>query len=232
MDTKSINPLTTRQRLRVLFNSISDFYEFMNKLMSFGIDGRWRDRFAELGEGKVLDLACGTGEVMSRLSCNPSVSDVFGADISEKMMKWGRENKSFCKKVFWVAAEAENLPFRSEEFDTVSVAFGLRNFQDRAKAIEEIKRVLRKGGKLIILDTLRPQGVIYPFYRFYLERIIPSITSIFVGDRNSYLYMARSILNFLTKKELSEFLEIHGFSVIKSIDMTFGVATIFVAEKK
>jgi len=226
------NQLISRRKLKELFDSISTYYESTNKVLSLGLDKKWRDKLADFAEGVVLDLACGTGEMTSRFSCKNSVSKVFGADMSKKMMKWGLENKKFCREVNFVASYAESLPFKDDTFDTVCVAFGLRNFENLSSAISEIKRVLKNRGKFISIDTLKPTSAILPFYKFYLLYIIPSITSLLLGKKNEYIYMAKSILNYMTQEELTDFLKSFNFENIKHINLTFGIVTITICENR
>ncbi|MCS7212812.1 MAG: ubiquinone/menaquinone biosynthesis methyltransferase [Candidatus Calescibacterium sp.] len=233
MNDFSINPFANRRKVAGIFNSIASFYEPMNKIMSFGLDGIWRDKAKGYAYGTTLDVACGTGEMTSRFSCSHNVHKVIGTDISIKMMKWGMKNKKFCKDVNFVLSAVEFLPFKSEAFDCVSISFAIRNFEDRIKAIDEIRRVLKKGGRFIILDTLRPRmnPVLYFFYKLYLLRVIPFFIGLLTGDRNSYLYMSQSILNFYSVDEFSKILKQKGFEIEKIDSITFGVVNLIVSRK-
>ncbi len=226
------NQLISRRKLKDLFDSISTYYESTNKVLSLGLDRIWRDKLADFADGVVLDLACGTAEMTSRFSCKSSVSKVFGADMSKKMIKWGIQNKKFCREVNFAVSYAENLPFKDDTFDTVCVAFGLRNFENLSLAISEIKRVLKNKGKFISIDTLKPNSAILPFYKFYLLYVIPSITNILLGKRNDYIYMAKSILNYMTQEELTDFLKKFDFENIKHINLTLGIVTITICENR
>jgi Methylase involved in ubiquinone/menaquinone biosynthesis len=148
------------------------------------------------------------------------------------MIKWGIQNKKFCREVNFAVSYAENLPFKDDTFDTVCVAFGLRNFENLSLAISEIKRVLKNKGKFISIDTLKPNSAILPFYKFYLLYVIPSITNILLGKRNDYIYMAKSILNYMTQEELTDFLKKFDFENIKHINLTLGIVTITICENR
>lgn len=205
----------------------------MNKIISFGFDGIWRDKAVKYAYGLTLDVACGTGELSSRLSCSDNVEKVIGVDISEKMIKWGVRNKRFCKNVFFIVSDVENIPFKDGTFDTVSTSFSLRNFENRLKALESMIRALKRGGKLIILDTLRPKmnPILYFFYRFYLMNIIPSIAGVLTADKYSYEYMSKSILTFYTKDQILKILEERGCKVERVEDINFGIVTLIVARR-
>ncbi|CUU01063.1 demethylmenaquinone methyltransferase / 2-methoxy-6-polyprenyl-1,4-benzoquinol methylase [Candidatus Kryptobacter tengchongensis] len=232
-DSLSKNPFLDKKKVRSLFNSIASFYEIVNKVMSLGLDGGWRNKAVEYAYGLTLDVACGTGELSSRLSCSSRTKKVLATDISEKMIKWGRKNKHFCKDVSFVVSDAENLPFKDEVFDTVSTSFSLRNFEDRLKALNDMMRVIKPGGRFIILDTLKPQmnKILYSLYKFYLMKVIPFLAGILTGDRKSYEYMSKTILNFYTKDDIRKIIESKGFEIEKIEDISFGIVNLIVARK-
>ena len=225
--------LISRKQAKSIFNSIAQIYEIVNHLMSGGLDIIWRDRMVEYFDGFCLDLAGGTGEISRRISCSHKVLQVVCADISEGMLKFAR-TKEYCIAPYFVIADAHELPFRSEYFDTVGVAFGVRNFQERSKAVDEIRRILKVGGKLVVLDTFRPDDVPPPFKTFYLvwlNYIIPRLAGFLTGDRDSYFYMARSIMNFWSPDEFCSFLEGKGFEVLEKKGLSFNTVHIIVAKK-
>lgn len=232
-DSISKNPFLSKNKVRSLFNSIASFYELMNKIMSLGLDGGWRNKAVKYAYGLTLDVACGTGELSSRLSCSDRTKKVFATDISEKMIKWGRKNKHFCKDVSFVVSDAENLPFKDGVFDTVSTSFSLRNFEDRLKALNDMMRVVKVGGRFIILDMLRPKmnRILYSLYRFYLLNVIPSLAGFLTGDKKSYEYMSKSILNFYTKDDICKIIENNGFEIEKIEDINFGIVNLIVARR-
>lgn len=223
------NIFKSRKDIRYLFNSIADFYETINKILSLGLDGRWRDKVSSFAEGVSLDIACGTGEMTYRISCRSKSHYVVGLDISEKMIRWGLKNRSFCSKVSFVVSAGEFLPFKDDSFDSVSVAFGIRNFEDRISALREIKRVLKNNGLLLVLDTFRPKSKTLKFlYKVYLHAI-PHITNFLVGRFEEYLYMSKSILNYMTADEFADFLSMNNFYVERVSDMTFGIVSFVLA---
>ncbi len=226
------NILKSRKDIRYLFNSIADFYETVNKILSLGLDGRWRDKVSSFAEGVTLDIACGTGEMTYRISCNSKVNYVIGLDVSDKMIRWGLKNKNFCSRFNFVVGAGEFLPFKDNTFDSVSVAFGIRNFEDRASALQEIKRVLKNNGYFLILDTFRPKSkTLTILYKVYLYAI-PHITKFLVGRFEEYLYMSKSILNYMTTDEFAEFLSKNDFFIEKISDMTFGIVSFVLARNR
>lgn len=233
MNDFSKNPFADRGKIARIFDSIASFYEPMNKIMSFGLTRKWRDRAKGYAYGTILDVACGTGEMTSRLSCSENAKRVIGVDISIKMMKWGRKTKEFCKDTTFILAAVEKLPFKNEVFDCVYISFAIRNFEDRIKAIDEIRRVLKNGGRFVILDTLRPKmnPILYFLYKIYLFKVIPFLMELLTGDRNSYYYMGQNILYFYSVDEFCEILKQKGFKVEKVDSMTFGVVNLIVSKR-
>ncbi|WP_456367012.1 ubiquinone/menaquinone biosynthesis methyltransferase [Thermococcus sp.] len=197
--------------VRELFNSIAKRYDLVNRLTTLGLDRRWRGKACELALGhltaerpKILDVACGTGDMIrcmrKRLGERGVPAEFYGLDCSERMLEIAKKKVPFAElKV----GNAEEIPFPSESFDLVSVAFGLRNFSDREKAIKEINRVLKDNGLLLILEFSRDESLLGKLAWVYTKTVVPFIGGLLTGNREAYNHLWRSIKAFPSPEELS-----------------------------
>lgn len=218
-------------RVRAYFARIAHRYDLANHLLSLGIDVLWRIRAAKLIQGwnpkRILDLATGSGDLALTIQRACPEAFLVGADFCEPMLQEARK-KGLARLV---VADALRLPFNENEFDAVSVAFGLRNMASWSGALFEIKRVLKSGGHILILDFGMPRGLLRPFYRFYLHNILPTLAAIVTGERSAYDYLAASIDAFPNGEDMCRRLEESGFNRPAYIPLLGGVAAIYIASK-
>lgn len=228
------------QRVAEVFHSVATKYDLMNDLMSFGIHRLWKRFTVELASirkgQKVLDLAGGTGDLTKRLL--PLVGDkglVVLADINNAMLNIGREhlvNSGHVGNVVYVQANAENLPFADEYFDCITIAFGLRNVTYKEKALAAMHRVLKPGGKLLILEFSHLTHVsLKPLYDLYSFTILPFLGKVIVDDSESYQYLAESIRRQPTQEQLKTMMEQVGFSKCDYQNLSAGIVAVHSGSK-
>jgi len=210
--------------VRELFNSIAERYDLVNRLATLGMDRRWRRKACELAlkhlrveRPKMLDVACGTGDMIrcmkKRLERRGVPAEFYGLDCSEKMLEVARKKVPFAKLL---VGDAEEIPFPDGSFDLISVAFGLRNFSDREKAIGEMHRILKGDGLLLLLEFSKNDSFLGRLAWFYTKKVVPFIGGLLTGNKEAYNYLWRSIEEFPSPGELSgEFLK-GGFEVLSA----------------
>jgi len=228
-------PLTDKARhVREVFDSVADNYDLMNDLMSFGVHRLWK-RFtvgmADLKPGQcVLDLAGGTGDLTRLMS--PRVGReglVVLSDINAAMLGNGRSqllDKGIAGNVDFAQANAERLPFRDNSFDLVTMAFGLRNVTDKQQALDSIYRVLRPGGRLLVLEFSRPAAALKPAYDFYSFSILPKLGRLVARDEASYRYLAESIRMHPDQQTLRGMMQQAGFENCDYHNLTGGIVAL------
>ena len=217
------------KNISVMFDSIASKYDRMNHGMSLGIDRLWRRRFVRRLAKKlpekaaVLDLACGTGDLTKALS--EKGYQVTGLDISSEMMAIGREKCRYLSpKPNFVLGSAEQIPFPDDTFDAVTIAFGLRNFDHRARCLAEIRRVLKPGGQLAVLEFAVPRNRHWnKIYLFYFKNILPLIGRL-VGSADAYGYLVDSVLAFPRYEALCDEFRRAGFLFPRYKPYTGGIA--------
>ena len=222
-----------------MFDTISGNYDGLNRVISFGIDIKWRKKVLKLVSDKnpktVLDIATGTGD-LAILMTNTSAEKIIGLDISAGMLDVGRkkiEGKKLSDKIEMILADSENMPFEDNTFDAITVAFGVRNFETLEKGLGEILRVLKPNGIFVILETSVPDKTPYKQgYKFYSKNILPLIGKLFSKDNSAYQYLSESASVFPYGEALNNILRKIGFIDVKAMPQTFGVATIYSASKK
>ena len=208
--------------VRELFNSIAERYDLVNRLTTLGLDKRWRRKacetaltYLDVKKPRILDVACGTGDMircmMKRLEKRGVPARFYGLDCSERMLEIARKKVPFAELR---VGNAEDIPFPDGSFDLVSVAFGLRNFSEREKAISEIHRVLKQGGILLLLEFSRNESPLGKLAWFYTRSVVPIIGGILTGNREAYDHLWRSIEAFPSPEELSREFEKRGFEVL------------------
>ena len=205
------------------FDTIANTYDRLNRVMTLGLDRRWR-RCAVRGlQGNVLDVACGTGDMVLELQKHGCT--VTGVDLSEEMLSIAKRKVENGK---WKVADAEHLPFPNDSFDVVTCAFGVRNFVHLEQGLKEMLRVLKPGGRMVILELATPDSkLIRPFYNLYTKRIIPWLGSRIAGNREAYTYLPMSIERFPKGKA---FLSMLGDSVAEHATerkLTLGVCRLY-----
>jgi len=228
-----------QEQITEMFNKIEPSYDFLNHFMSFGIDNKWRKRaisyLKEIKKPVLLDVATGTGRMVSEMIKLKPVS-IYAIDpsiymLNSMIMRLKRRNK-FDDFLFPSINEAEKLPFKNNFFSAVTVAFGVRNFQNLEVGLKEIFRVTKPGGLVIILELTMPSNsYIRKIYKFYLSKIVPFWGGLISRNRQAYKYLSDSIQKFPDGAEFEKILSHSGLRPLKCIRMTFGIATIYVAEK-
>jgi demethylmenaquinone methyltransferase/2-methoxy-6-polyprenyl-1,4-benzoquinol methylase len=211
----------------------------LNLLMSFGLDRVWRRATVAMAEvdtcDRVLDLAAGTGDLTLAMARLGRPAEVVGTDFVPAMLEVAERKLAQydgCTKVSFSVADAQALPFGDECFDVVMVAFGVRNFPDRAANFREVHRVLRPGGRYLILEFSTPPNRLWrALYRFYNRTVVPSLGALVAGDRASYEYLNESILRFPAQQPLATELREAGFSAVTWRDLTGGIVAVHRAVK-
>jgi demethylmenaquinone methyltransferase / 2-methoxy-6-polyprenyl-1,4-benzoquinol methylase len=223
------------KRVAEVFHSVADKYDVMNDLMSFGIHRIWKKvtiEYSSVRKGqKVLDLAGGTGDLTAKFS--QLVGDdglVVLADINESMLKVGRDklrDKGLFKNIEYVQANAEELPFVDNYFDCITISFGLRNVTDKEKALRSMWRILKPGGRLLILEFSKPQyQILNKAYDLYSFTMLPLMGKIVANDSESYRYLAESIRMHPDQNTLKKMMEDAGFVDVKYHNMTGGIVAL------
>lgn len=227
-----------KEQMAKMFNNISHRYDFLNHLLSMGIDKLWRKtaiRFLKpLKPQRILDVATGTGDfAIQALSLNPQ--KITGVDISEGMLKIGRQKVEKLKlsgKIELLAGDSENLQFAEDTFDAVTVGFGVRNFEDLERGLAEIRRVLRPGGALVVLEFSRPRKFpMRQLYNFYFKNILPGLGRLISKDPSAYTYLPESVEAFPDGMDFENILKKVGFKETACKPLTFGISAIYTARK-
>jgi demethylmenaquinone methyltransferase/2-methoxy-6-polyprenyl-1,4-benzoquinol methylase len=222
-----------------MFDRIADRYDLLNRILSLGIDQGWRHQaVAALNLGpsaRVLDLATGTADLAILEATTHPDCRVDGVDPSARMLEVGQqklERTGLSSRVTLVQGTAESLPFDPATFDGVSIAFGIRNVPDRPRALAEMARVTRPGGRIVILELSEPRGgILGPFARFHVHSVVPFLGGLISGSRE-YRYLQRSIAAFPPAEEFAVIMQDAGLHVLETRPLTFGVATLYVAEPR
>ncbi len=230
----------SRVQVWKLFDRISHRYDLLNRLLSFNRDVKWRkDVVKHLGDSQdqaVLDLAAGTADLLITL-CKESdkIRSGFGLDPAIKMMKIGREKlkkKDLTDRTLLIPGNAEDIPFRNNTMDAVTIAFGIRNLINVDKGLREMYRILKPGGRSIILEFSLPVNrLVRKTYLVYFRYILPWIGSIISGNKYAYNYLNRTVETFPYGNDFLKIMEKNGFINLKSSVLTLGVATIYIGEK-
>lgn len=229
-----------QKKVGAVFESVAKNYDLMNDLMSFGVHRLWK-RFAVLRsvvrEGYcVLDLAGGSGDLTRLLSKKVgSTGHVVLADINSAMLAVGRDrllDEGFCNNIHFVEANAEYLPFNANQFDCITMAFGLRNVTDKSRALSSMYRVLKPGGRLLVLEFSSPTiDALKPFYDWYSFKVLPKLGEWFAQDADSYRYLAESIRMHPAQDELKIMIEEAGFEDCDYLNLSGGIVAIHTAYK-
>lgn len=224
-----------RRFVRGLFGRIAGRYDLTNDVMSLGLHRRWKRRLVELAEltrnHRVLDLAAGTGDLALRASGPADRGLVVAADLTREMMEVGRE-RTGAGEVAWVGADALDLPFLTGTFDRVLIGYGLRNFPDLDRSLQEIHRCLRPGGRLLTLDFARPpRRWLRRAYLRYLEASTATVGWLLHRDPEAYLYIPESLRAYPSQEEVCAAMEGAGFGPCGWIDLVFGTMAIHFADK-
>ncbi|KQX08983.1 bifunctional demethylmenaquinone methyltransferase/2-methoxy-6-polyprenyl-1,4-benzoquinol methylase UbiE [Flavobacterium sp. Root420] len=231
--------LGKKEQVAQMFDNISGNYDNLNRVISFGIDIKWRKKVLKIVSDTnpkiILDIATGTGD-LAILMAQTKAKKIIGLDISAGMLEVGKkkvEDKNLSNIIDLVLGDSENIPFEDNYFDAITVGFGVRNFENLEKGFSEILRVLKPGGVFVILETSVPDKTPYKQgYRFYSKNILPIIGKLFSKDNSAYGYLSESAAAFPYGEALNNILRKIGFIDVVAMPQTFGVATIYSASKK
>lgn len=227
-----------KEQVATMFDNIAPKYDFLNQLLSAGIHKSWRKKAVALLEKKqpkkVLDIATGTGDfAIAALKLNPE--KIVGVDISQGMLNVGVEKlkkQQLDDKITLRLGDSEKLPFSDKSFNAITVGFGVRNFENLEKGIASIYRVLSNNGTLIVLEFSKPTAFpIKQIYNFYFKYVTPLIGKLFSKDNSAYTYLPESVQAFPDGEDFLTVLKNAGFKNTKAMPLTFGIASIYYAEK-
>jgi len=226
--------------VNLMFGRIAPRYDLANRVLSGGIDIHWRARLVLAVKGAlpadVLDIATGSGDVALALSrALPAGTRITGMDFCAPMLALAESKRSGGRAgpahLEFRLGDALNIPLADASLDAVTIAFGLRNMADRARCLSEIRRVLRPGGRLFVLEFSQPSRWVRPLYSFHLSRVVPRVAGILTGDRGAYEYLRDSIGAFPGRAALSAELVGSGFPEVSASAMTLGIVALHVARR-
>ena len=225
---------TKKTQVKSIFDSIANRYDFLNHLLSFGVDHYWRRKALKLSkvgsESFLLDIACGTGDVAIE-AYRQGVRNIIGADFSHNMLRL------FKKKSEWIVGKvvqtaAEQMPFRDNTFTNITVAFGVRNFYDIKEGFRSFQRILKENGKATVIEFQMPENKVFKsLYKFYFKKILPFVGEIVSKNRTAYQYLPDSVEEFDEKILLVDLLKEVGFTSVKKYQLTLGIVQVVIAEK-
>jgi len=228
-------PVSKGPGVEKMFDAIADRYDLMNRVMTFGQDRRWREFVVEqgrdTGEGWVLDLACGTGDISELFKRRNPATRVIGGDFSRNMLclAKGRLGSS---DFHWQECDANSLPHADDTFEVVSFGYLLRNVDDSLAVLEEVHRVLVDGGRVVCLDTTPPaKNLLYPFIRLYLALVIPLLGRLIARDTSAYEYLTGSTMDFHDAESLADIFRSAGFKRVACKKFMFGTIAVHWGEK-
>jgi demethylmenaquinone methyltransferase/2-methoxy-6-polyprenyl-1,4-benzoquinol methylase len=222
-----------------LFDDISRQYDFLNHFLSFGVDKLWRKKMIKMilreGATDILDVATGTADLAIYSSRYIPGSHITGIDISEKMLEVGREKilrLNMGTKINLVNSPAEKLPFGDNSFDAAMVAFGVRNFENLIKGLEEMLRVIKPGNKFFILEFSKPRGLFGMIFRFYFKFILPLLGRLVSRNKDAYSYLHDSVMDFPQGEDFLKIMETSGSIHNIQKRLSGGIATIYIGQKR
>lgn len=228
------------EQVEEMFDEIAPQYDLLNHTLSWGLDKGWRKKgisaLKEIQPNSILDVATGTGDLAIKAYQLLQPEKILGIDISEKMMQVGRkkvEKENLSDKIFFEWQDCTKLKLENETFDAAMVAFGIRNFENLDKGLQEILRVLRSGGRLMILELSTPEY--FPMrqgYQIYSKLVIPAVGKLLTKSKTAYTYLPKSISVFPQNKAMKTILEQNGFINVSYKKLSFGICTLYTADKK
>jgi demethylmenaquinone methyltransferase/2-methoxy-6-polyprenyl-1,4-benzoquinol methylase len=231
--------VTKKEQVATMFNNISGTYDFLNHFMSLGIDILWRKKAIRQLKGQqpksILDVATGTGDFAFEAIKILKPEKITGVDISAGMLEVAKRKIKERKldHTFSVRlGDSEMLPFEDNLFDAITVAYGVRNYENLEKGLADMRRVLKPGGKIVILEFSKPQGFpVKQLYNFYFKHITPFFGKVFSKDARAYQYLPESVAAFPDGAAFTQLMERVGFSQTKQITLTFGISSIYTGIK-
>lgn len=231
-------PETKKTQVTHMFDGISKSYDLLNRIITLGIDVLWRKRVVKLLQKEqpksILDIATGTGDLVLELA-KINADKIIGLDISPGMLEIGKQkvkNKQLEDRIDMQLGDSEALPFDKETFDGVTIAFGVRNFENLELGLQEIFRVLKPNGALVVLETAVPQNrLLRSLYSLYTQKIMPFIGKLFSKDPSAYQYLSDSAAIFPCGEQFNNILHKNGFIEVEDFPQTLGVSSIYFARK-
>ena len=228
-----MNENEIKKRIKRTFSDISPRYDLLNRIMSMRRDVYWRRRTVDhlpVGSGRVLDIATGTGDLAIEIAGSSQEIFVYGIDFVPEMLEIARlktENLDFEQRIEYLLVDAMHLSFADNSFDAATIAFGMRNIPDRLGALKEMARVVRPGGKVLVLEmTFTDSTGMRRFFNWYLNRMIPLIGGLISRNFRAYRYLPDSIFGFLNPHELSSLMTQAGMESVSAYPLTFGITYI------
>ena len=227
-----------KEQIEAMFDAIAPKYDLLNRVLSAGIDQRWRTRVVEIlrehRPRRILDVATGTADVAIK-AAGIGPERIVGVDIAENMLEVGREKvrrQGLEHLITLQQADSARLPFSDRQFDAVTVAFGVRNFEDLHRGLSEMRRVLREGGTAVILEFSQPEAFpIKQLYRVYSRHLLPLIGTVVSRDRGAYHYLPESVAAFPSGKEFLARMREAGYTDLSWEPQTFGIASIYTGRR-
>ena len=236
-----VKPYNTDQRKKTevedMFDNIAPKYDLLNHVLSMKIDVLWRNTLVKWmnkdAPKLVLDVATGTGDLAIAVQKGTG-AEVVGLDLSQQMLNVGIDKikkLNLDQKISMQKGDAENLPFEDNKFDAVSVAFGVRNFENLEKGLAELRRVVKENSSVYILEFSKVEGFLAPFYMFYFKNILPQIGKLVSKDNRAYTYLPDSVNAFPFGEKMKQILLDTGYSKVEYKKLSLGIATIYKATK-
>jgi len=230
--------MAKKEEVQEIFNDIAGKYDLLNRLLSMKIDKIWRRKAMKIVKRtkakKVLDVACGTGD-FAIAAYKAGAQEVVGIDISIDMINIGVkkiEKLGLQNSITLLYGDSEEIDYKDNEFDIVTVAFGVRNFEHLKKGISDMYRVLKPGGQIIILEFSQPKHFpVKQIYNFYFKNILPFIGGKVSGNKKAYKYLYDSVMAFPYGDEFLDIMEECGFSYVEQHQLSFGIASLYIGKK-
>jgi demethylmenaquinone methyltransferase/2-methoxy-6-polyprenyl-1,4-benzoquinol methylase len=220
-----------------MFDRIAPRYDLLNRLLSAGVDARWRRRAVDALDpaagARVLDLCTGTADLLIEALGRTPAGQGVGLDLSPAMLSRGGEKlrrRGLAGRSALLCGDGERLPVASASFDGALVSFGIRNVGRPEVALRELRRVLRPGGRLVVLEFAMPRGVVGAAYRLYFRRVLPFVGGLVSGDPGAYAYLPASVARFPTPESFAELMRQAGFSAVVFVPLTAGIAYVYRGE--
>ncbi len=225
----------SRQDVWKMFDTISSTYDQVNRILSFGMDKRWRKVLAKhlplKNNLRILDIATGTGDqALALLKSKAHIESIIGIDLSSEMLAIAK--KKALEKTEFFRADAEKLPFQSASFDAVTFSFGIRNVIEPLTSLKEMHRVLKQRGRGLILEFSLPPKPIQGFYLFYLRHLLPRIGGLLSKKMDAYRYLNQTIEHFPSGKDFCLLMKRVGFSRLRMVPLSLGAVTLYIGEKE
>ena len=239
MSKDTENGTAFSHQTRGMFTAIAPRYDFLNQILSVGLDRYWRKKAVDLlmpaSNELILDIATGTGDILIEIAKRNLSTQIYGIDFSQRMLELARikVNKlGFNKDISFQIGSGELLPYADKSFDGVLCAFGIRNFYDIKKGLMEFYRILKPGGRLIILEFSMPKNPVISYvYERYFNYILPKIGNLISGHENAYTYLPESVADFPNQRKFIDWIERTGFNKVSFIELSLGIVSIHSSQK-